>query len=107
MIMHQDMSMNSCGILSPILLATDSAFLGTVCREIGALRFVASTTIVAFPGLLQVGFLNFFCTSRWVSMRMRKSLSLPISTHGWGEPFRSEARSCKTVSRRSSEARSN
>ena len=68
--------MNSCGILSNPWLVSQRTlpFLaGTVCREIGALRFVASTTVVAFLGLLRVGYLNFFCTSRWVLMRIARS----------------------------------
>src|SRR5215475_279811 len=52
--------MNSCGILSNLWLVfqRNLPFLaGAVCREIGALRFVAPTTIVAFLGLLQVDYL--------------------------------------------------
>src|SRR5262244_2919864 len=87
------MFMNSCGILSnPWLVSqlTPPFLDGTVCREIGASRFVASTTIVAFPGFLRVGFLNFFCTSRWVLMRMPTSLCLPMSVHrrGYDKPRR-------------------
>src|SRR5215510_1677995 len=102
--------MNSCGILSNQWLVsqrTPPFLAGTVYREIAALRFAASTTIVAFLGLLQVGFLNFFCTNRWVLMRMRKSLCLPMSIRRKGRLFRLEAQSCKTISRRGSEAQSN